>query len=113
MEEKKLTLVNLEALQKLIEDNEKQHQEEYDKLQKELDTAVQQYNQVVQQNKDLQSERNIYIKALQEIKELFYIFQKATLPFHVGKGEKLPHRMANEIEYHCELIQEKINEVFK
>lgn len=113
MNEKKLTLINLDALQKLVEESENEHEEALKKLQNELDTAVQQYNQVVQQNKDLQSERNIYIKALQEIKELFYIFQKATLPFHVGKGEKLPHRMANEIEYHCELIQKKINEVFK
>jgi len=70
MKEKNLTLVNLEALQSLVEENEKKHQEEIEKLQKDLNTATQQYNQVVQQNKDLQTERNIYRNALVEIQAI-------------------------------------------
>ena len=34
---------------------------------RELKTAIKQYNQVVQQNKELQMERNVYRKALEEI----------------------------------------------
>lgn len=70
MNEKKLTLINLDALQKLVEESENEHEEEVKKLQNELDTAVQQYNQVVQQNKDLQSERNVYRNAITEIQAI-------------------------------------------
>lgn len=70
MNEKKLTLINLDALQKLVEESENEHEEALKKLQNELDTAVQQYNQVVQQNKDLQSERNVYRNAITEIQAI-------------------------------------------
>lgn len=38
------------------------------KQSRKLKTAIRQYNQVVQQNKDLQTERNVYRKALEEFK---------------------------------------------
>ena len=40
------------------------------KQERDLKQAVQQYNQVVQQNKDLQTERNVYRKALEEIQAI-------------------------------------------
>lgn len=39
-------------------------------LHQQLGQAVNQYNQVVKQNRDLQSECNVYKKALEEIKEI-------------------------------------------
>jgi DNA repair exonuclease SbcCD ATPase subunit len=39
-------------------------------LHQQLEQAVTQYNQVVKQNRDLQSECNVYKKALEEIKEI-------------------------------------------
>lgn len=68
IESKHMAVVNLDALLKLAEENDKENEEEFNKLQKELETAVKQYDKVVQQNKDLQSECKVYRKTLEEVR---------------------------------------------
>lgn len=65
---KNLTVVNLDALAKLVDENEAEHDAVVQELQNKLDTAVNQYNIVVQQNKELQTERNVYRKTLEEVR---------------------------------------------
>lgn len=60
---RKIVETNIEELSKTAKAIES-------KQARELKTAVQQYNQVVQQNNDLQTERNIYRKALEEIQAI-------------------------------------------
>jgi len=67
-EAKHMTVVNLDALKKLVDENEAEHDAVVQELQNKLDTAVQQYNLVVQQNKELQTERNVYRKTLEEVR---------------------------------------------
>lgn len=67
-EAKHMTVVNLDALAKLVDENEAEHNAVVQELQNKLDTAVQQYNLVVQQNKELQTERNVYRKTLEEVR---------------------------------------------
>lgn len=50
---KHLAVVNLDALLKLVEENDKENEEEFNKLQDELKKTVTQYNLVVEQNKGL------------------------------------------------------------
>lgn len=68
IESKHMAVVNLDALLKLAEENDKENEEEFNKLQKELETAVKQYDKVVQQNKDLQTECNVYRRTLEEVR---------------------------------------------
>jgi len=68
MIDKNFVTVNLTALQKLVEEEADEHEKEVSELQKRLDTAVQQYNQVVLQNKNLQTECNVYRKTLEEVR---------------------------------------------
>lgn len=67
---KHLAVVNLDALLKLVEENDKENEEEFNKLQDELKKTVTQYNLVVEQNKGLQGERNVYRKTLEEIQAI-------------------------------------------
>ena len=68
IESKHMAVVNLDALLKLAEENDKENEEEFNKLQKELESAVKQYDKVVQQNKDLQTECNVYRRTLEEVR---------------------------------------------
>ena len=65
---KNLTVVNLDALKKLVDENEAEHEKLIKELEDKLNTTVKQYNLVVQQNKDLQTERNVYRKTLEEVR---------------------------------------------
>ena len=47
-EPKHMTVVNLDALKKLVDENEAEHDAVVQELQNKLDTAVQQYNLVIQ-----------------------------------------------------------------
>lgn len=67
-ETKHMAVVNLDALLKLAEENDKENEEEFNKLQKELESAAKQYDKVVQQNKDLQTECNVYRRTLEEVR---------------------------------------------
>jgi len=60
---RKIVETDIEQLSKTVKAMES-------KQERELKQAVQQYNQVVQQNKNLQTERNIYRNALEEIKKI-------------------------------------------
>lgn len=60
---RKIIETDIEQLSKTIKAMESEQE-------RKLKQAVQQYNQVVQQNKDLQTERNIYRNALVEIQAI-------------------------------------------
>lgn len=59
----------LDGLIKVAKQVDDENQTNFKKLEDALKTAQTQYNKVVQQNKDLQSERNIYLNALKKISE--------------------------------------------
>lgn len=60
---RKIVETDIEQLSKTVKAMES-------KQERDLKQAVQQYNQVVQQNKNLQTERNIYRNALVEIQAI-------------------------------------------
>lgn len=60
---RKIIETDIEQLSKTIKAMESEQE-------RKLKQAVQQYNQVVQQNKDLQTERNVYRTALTEIQAI-------------------------------------------
>ena len=68
--EKKLAVVNLEALYKLAEEESAENEKAFDELEKKLDNAIKQYDKVVEQNKQLQTECNVYRTALTEIQAI-------------------------------------------
>lgn len=55
--------------------------------------------------------RDMYAKALEEIKNNFMCFRSCMIPFHIGDKDNLPHKMADAIQNYCESIINKINEV--
>lgn len=59
----------LDGLIKVAKQVDDENQANFKKLEDALKTAQTQYDKVVQQNKDLQSERNIYLNALKKISE--------------------------------------------
>ena len=69
-------------------------------LERQLDVAVQQYNAVVKQNKDLQKECNAYKKALKEI-----------LPYAMRLKTNNDYRSLEEVEHDIQQIVLKINGV--
>lgn len=60
---RKIVETDIEQLSKTVKAMES-------KQERDLKKAVQQYNKVVQQNKDLQTERNVYRKTLEEIQAI-------------------------------------------
>lgn len=58
-----------DGLMKVAKQVDDENQENFKKLEDELKTAQTQYKEVVQQNKGLQTERNVYRKTLENIRE--------------------------------------------
>lgn len=57
-----------DGLMKVAKQVDDENQENFKKLENELKTAQTQYQKVVQQNKELQTERNVYRKTLEEVR---------------------------------------------
>lgn len=58
-----------DGLMKVAKQVDDENQENLKKIEDELKTAQTQYNQVVEQNRNIQTERNIYRKTLENIRE--------------------------------------------
>ena len=58
-----------DGLMKVAKQVDDENQENLKKIEDELKTAQTQYNQVVEQNRNIQTERNIYRKTLKNIRE--------------------------------------------
>ena len=87
-----------------LEQYKKSKQASYEVMQREWNAAINEYRKIIIENEKLKN-------ALEEIMKSFKDFQISTIPFHIADNKKMPHIMADSIQYYSERIIDKINEV--